>query len=527
MERPHGYPRRELRFSRGPVPAHDQRPQHGRFPPRAHQRQPAARNNPGLMALAVVGVALLLGMIIIVAGRVNRRPTDDAALPPSAQDTLDPQAVLARDIAGLRLLTGSYEDRIRRVDMVKPRATKASDRTAIAQIRLGFLIEKEKEDLAALRALKPSIAALMDKGDFAGAAELIDKFEKDHGFILKGAAGTVRNLAGEVEALRAEVARSLEATFQKDVALLKSAAAADDLAGGSAILERILTYGDERMKSEARAEWEKADASYAKLRQKELARLTANEARVQAPAAPSPPSGAAKPPEPDEAELAPDPEPPAPPTDAAADDFFGGGAKPAGDVKAFTQVASNRDGTFTATIERHKVTLVFASTSLVCVDAPIQPKKYAEHMVAELPVLFYCEAKTLPLDQDPTGGRRIFNMDFLIMGDALPDAALYHDPNPKKKLSTWFKGTFSRRAPQLIFRLANQEYIAADEPSIVLKRKTIAANELPRATFKAFVSGSISPPDPEGVEKLTVKKFVVLPASNAANAAIYRALLQE
>ncbi|HAK97577.1 MAG TPA: hypothetical protein DCM87_21945 [Planctomycetes bacterium] len=520
MERPHHYP------PHGHHPPQGPHAPHGHYPPHAHHPPRAPRNNPGLIALAVVGVALFAGLIVLIAGRSGRPAADDASLPPSAQETLDPEAVLARDIAALRLLTGPYEDRIRRVDMVMPRATRSSDRMTITQIRLGFVIEKEKEDIAALRALKPSITALIDKGDFEGAIEHIDEFERDHGFILKGAAGTVRNLAGEIEALRAEVVRSCETAFQKDLALLKSAVAADDIAGGSELLERILKYGNDQMKAEARAVWDKTDAAFAKLRQMELARLTANEVRVQAPAAPPSPSGAAEAPEPDEPELAPDPEPVTPPKDDA-DDFFGGASKSAGDVKSFTPVTPNKDGTFTATIERRKTTLVFASTSLVCVDAPIQPKKYAEHLVAELPVLFYCEGKTLNLDQDPVNGRRIFNIDFLMMGDALPDAAAYHDPSPKKKLSTWFKGMFSRRAPQLVFRLANQEYIAADEPGIVIKRKKIGEHELPRSTFAAFVSGTASAPAPDGTEKLTVKKLVVLPGSSAANAAIYRALLQE
>ncbi len=511
MERPH---------SRSPQ---GHQPPHGHYPSHAHHPTRATRANPGLIALAIVGVALFAGLIILIAGK-NRRPSsEESSLPPSAQETLDPEAALARDIAALRLLTGPYEERLRRVDMVMPRASKSSDRLAITQIKLQFLIEKEKEDIAALRSLKPSIAALMDKSDFEEALEAIAQFERDHDFILKGAAATVRNLAGEIEALRAEVARTCETAFGKDLALLKNAVQTEDIAAGSEILERILKYGNDQMKAEARAVWDKTDAAFARLRQMELARLTANETRVQAPAAPSSPEA----PEPEEPpDIAPDPEPVTPPKDNA-DDFFGGGGKSAEDVKVFSPVTPNKDGTFTVAIERRKTTLVFASTSLLCIDTAIQPRKYAEHLTPELPALVYCEGKTLNLDQDPVGGRRIFNIDFLMMGDALPDAAAYHDPSPKKKLSTWFKGMFARRAPQLVFRLANQEYIAADEPGIAITRKKIGEHELPRTTFAAFVSGKAAGAGGDGAEKLAVKTLVVLPGSSAANAAIYRALLQE
>jgi hypothetical protein len=369
--------------------------------------------------------------------------------------------------------------------------------------------------------------ALMEKSKFADAFESLDIFERDHDFILKAYAKIVQKLAGEVSALRAEVTQTRDAQFQKDLASLKTAVEKNDATGGSEILERVLEYGTEPMKAEARTVWDKTGGVYEKARAQELARLEAGEARVQAPdKAPSPLAPKAGPAEPAPEDIAPDPEPAKEAPKDNADDFFGP-SKGSDDLKLFTQVTLNKDGTLTVTANKSKATLAFTGNADIFLDTAIDAKKYAEHLVPNLPVLTYGEAKTIRLDNDPTNGRRLVSISFMLMGDGVPDKYSYQDPSPKKKLCTWHKGVFSRRTPQLIFRLANIDYLAQGEPDIAIKRKKIAQGDLPRSTFAVYVAGNAEGLGRQTPGKLTVRTLIVLPASAAANAAIYRALLQE
>ncbi len=502
-------------------------PQHG--PHMAgHHREREPRANPAMVALGVVGAALLAAFIIILAGRRGgtQEPAQDVVTTPEDR-AAEAETKLQRAITNLKLLTGPSEKRVAEAERLLPQAKRESDKIVVSQLRLQFLLEKEREDIEALKKLRESITTLMDKVKFTEALEAVDAFERNHDFLLKGYVKLVPKLAGEVAALRTEVQQTRDAQFQKDMALLKTAADKDDPLDMTDVLGRILEYGTAAMTAQAKELAGKAGNAIERLRNKEIAALEGGDARVQAPEkAPSPLPPKGTPDEPAPEDIAPDPEPAKETPKDNPDDFFGP-SKASEELKVFTQVTIAKDGTCTVTANKSKATLVFPSSASIFMDTVLDSKRYAENLVPSLPVLTYAELKTIPLDNDPTNGRRVVNLAFMLMGDGIPDKYTYQDPSPKRKNSTWHKGTFSRRVPQVIFQLSGSEYLAQGEPDIVIKRKKVTIDELPRATFAIFVAGKAEGLGAATPGKLEVRRLVVLPASAAVNTAIYRALLQE
>ena len=165
--------------------------------------------NPASVALAVVGVGLLVGFFAILAGTGRRSARLDE--PPKEAQPQDMDADLMPRIAALKNFTGAPEEGIRRVDALYAQASRAPAQKELLALRQKFIEAKARKDLDAFRSLKVSLLTSARDGHFAAAYRGIEDFKAAHELVLKGDAGIARLFQEEIATVTQQIEAAREA----------------------------------------------------------------------------------------------------------------------------------------------------------------------------------------------------------------------------------------------------------------------------------------------------------------------------
>ena len=234
-----------------------------RRPPHTFTRR--SRTNPASVAIAVVGIGIVIGLAFII----SRKSPPLIKISEHPKVAADPDAALKSKIAALRSTRLPPKEARRAAEDLYADAKLPETQNEL-KILINRFAEKEAiEERKNLARLKPEVLKLAAAGEFAAAHKKLDRFENEHERLLNRPLGAVRVLKEEILSLRTKIENARKERFKKDFALLKKAVAVDDLDGANDAAERIYIYGTDAMKKETRAIWK---PFFARIRDREAAK---------------------------------------------------------------------------------------------------------------------------------------------------------------------------------------------------------------------------------------------------------------
>ena len=503
-----------------------------RRPGQPQRRRPYRRSktNPVTIILSVVGVALLIGLALIATR--GRRPIVE--VPSEPPKTVDLDSAVRAKIEKLKKARIPAAEARRKAEDLYAEARQRETHDML-KVLIKQYSQKEAEGLRpGVKALKPRVEAFAKRGKYHQAADVIDSFEKTHNRLLAKKLTVVKLLREELVSLRASIEVSRRARFDRDLARLKSAIAENDTSAVNAIMGEIYDYQvPPALLKKAEKIWK---PFFEKAQLTEQGREIAYSGKDDPPSSPRP-----RPTPEDDAESSTDEDEPVEeedepsdepddglsPGDDDDDDFFGGGKDDAGSktssLSTFTALTIGRARDVVVTIKGEKVELVMEPNTEVYRDTTVKADRYVDSLSPDMPVLFFGEATQLRLTEDPSNGRRLRNVEILLLGSGWPKAPSWQ--NPKKKELLWHSGVFVSLRPQALFRLGSQPYIVLGSPGTVVHREKLSTEDLRAGRYGAFVQGSATGLG-EGMGLFTAKRIVLLPSARLAKSRLYRALLE-
>lgn len=544
-------------------PPRRQGPHHPGHPPQREHRYRRQKANPATLFLGLVGVALIIG-ILIIAGGGSPKVLKDRKNSDPKQDLKALEAQLTAKVYQLDNFSGSLQEGRKLAQQIY---MEASDFPMIQEKTLkvikNYNIQEAKLVHQAFLKLKPTVILLAEKGEFREAHSKVAGFRKQHDMVLSKKLDIVKLITKAADNLGEEIDLIRKQFSGEKLKLLTAAIKADDFDAANTLYGDIKSKGTEAEQSLADKIWDayfsekvKVDrASLAQNQEKEksLAQLWKERQKNRSDGEntgsddPLPGSGdIVQGGDAGDNMPAPAPEPIDP-----GDDFFGDpkdddtftdpteGADPAvdagtgggQDTSVYAALKKDQDhGYWTVIIKGQKTRVIVNADTKVRLDQPISEKKYVEDMKPQTRVLFLARSRDLQWrgrerQSDPAQGMRISDAQLLIYGDGVPLRSLWNDvKNPQLQ---WFAGLYvPRRTPPAMFDLNGKRYLILGAPRYIVKR-TILNHTALRAGL-VFIQGKVNGlEDKDTPNTLKAEDITFIPQTAVSKTPYYLSLLKE
>ena len=231
-----------------------QRPERPQRPARQRhvRRTRRQRVHPASVALAVVGIALFLGFVLILTGGTPR-PME--LRPHETPPTDDPDSHLRAKIEALKSTSRPPAEARRMADDLYDKATRRETQDEIKLLVLKYAKLEAEEHRTRLKALEPQVMALAGEGKFRAAPMKVAEFEEAHELMLSRKLSVVKVLREEIASLYAAIDVKRKDRFVIDLERLKRTVKENDLNAASDVVGAIYAYADPAMKAQADAVW--------------------------------------------------------------------------------------------------------------------------------------------------------------------------------------------------------------------------------------------------------------------------------
>ncbi len=508
-------------------------------------------SNPLNTVLIIAGIVLFAGLLVIISDRSG----GSSAPKKSSTQQEDQTGDLEAHIASLKRYTDSPDEGIGKAKALLAQVKSAEQQKKIIDFYNSFITTKTKRYLKELEELTGTVKELAQNGRFQDAHNKVDKFKKHCEGVYTTKLKIVTRLQTEISGLSSEIKTIRFEYSTKLLQQLRDAIAADKYDQANDLFLNITKIATEKNLEEADRIMDVYVA--AKLAEERKSRDVASAdsggegTGFRSPSDPAA-AGAGEGPEKDDPfeeprEVPEDPFPPAgddggsgsggdffPP---AEDDFFPDPEKKADtpalsatETTLFSKLTKNKEGDLLVTHKGHKAKLHFTSTTKLFWDQAVPENKYNQYLAPKDPVLLLGQTMTMQWrgpqrGSDPANGKRIKNVELLLIGKGFPQRAVWNHPTNRQLL--WLKGSYVEFSPPALFNLDNARYLILGAPRYIVRREELTQEKL--SPGYVFVKGKIQGLEKESKEPgdFFVETLVLLPNSKVVRTAPYISILKE